>query len=57
MKNGLKVEQILESYTFNDKMFPVGSFIIHKSKDVNQILELLNFTPEYLSENILLFLT
>ncbi|MCK5170964.1 MAG: hypothetical protein KAQ75_13885 [Bacteroidales bacterium] len=52
MKNGLKVEQILESYTFKNKMFPAGSFIIHKSKDANQILELLNFTPEYLSENI-----
>lgn len=52
MKNGLKVEQILESYTVNNKLFPAGSFIIHKSKDVNQILELLNFTPEYLSENI-----
>lgn len=49
LQKGLQVEQILEPYTFNNKEFPSGSFIIHKSKNLDEVLKEINFTPTYLS--------
>lgn len=48
LANGFKIEQILENY--ND--FPIGSFVIENSKNIDLILKELNYEPEFIQENI-----
>ena len=52
LQNGIQVEQVLEVYSYNDNTYPAGSFIIHKSKNIDVVLNSLNYTPVYLSENV-----
>lgn len=52
LKNNLKVEQILESYSYNDIEYPAGSFIVYKAKKIESVTNVLNFTPVYLTNNI-----
>ena len=48
LANGVKVKQLLDEY----KSFPAGSFVIEKSKNLDLVLSELNFTPEYISEDV-----
>ncbi len=49
---GIKVEQILEELNYNKQEFPKGSFIIEKSKNINDVLAELNIKPEYIDTDI-----
>jgi len=48
LKNGNKVEQILENYEQNGIKAPKGSFIVYTSKNDDPVFNQLNFSPEYL---------
>lgn len=48
LQQGLEVKQITEEY----KNYPKGSFVIYKGKNLDQILNELNFKPEFLSEEL-----
>jgi hypothetical protein len=52
LKNGIKVEQILEPYNVNGQEYPTGSFIVYKNKNIEELTKVLNFTPEYLKTNV-----
>ncbi len=45
---GLNVRQLQEPYLD----YPVGSFVIDKSKNINQVLDEINFTPAYVNQKI-----
>ena len=45
---GLNVRQLQEPYLD----YPIGSFVIDKSKNINQVLDEINFTPAYVNQKI-----
>ncbi len=48
LKIGLNVRQLQEPYLD----YPIGSFVIDKSKNINQVLDEINFTPAYVNQKI-----
>ncbi len=52
LNKGIKVEQILEDYDQNGVIAPKGSFIIYSSKGLDVVYNQLNFTPEFLSQEL-----
>lgn len=52
LNKGIKVEQILEDYDQNGVIAPKGSFIIYSSKGLDVVFNQLNFTPEFLSQEL-----
>ncbi|MEE4197994.1 MAG: M14 family zinc carboxypeptidase [Bacteroidales bacterium] len=52
LKDHSMVEQILEEYNQDGNSVPPGSFIIYSSKGFDKVLNLLNFTPVYLTHDI-----
>lgn len=48
LANGFNVSRLEESY----EDIPIGSFVIENSKNINLVLDELNFTPKYISEKL-----
>jgi hypothetical protein len=52
LKNGRKVEQILENYAQDGIKAPKGSFIVYLSNNDDAVLNQLNFSPVYLDRTL-----
>jgi len=54
LRDGYRVERILEDYKKDGTVVPAGSFIVYASNDFDAVLNQLNFTPVFIKDKLTL---